>query len=207
MKSPLSTAVAIAVGLVALAAYLLSPRLDGLLSPLMSWAVILAAVATLIGIFNLLSVHWGKVTGQQAGAGYSLVALLGFGITVALGISDRLLQPEAPQLSNLVNHIQLPVESSLMAILTVSLAYASVRLFRRRGADTLSVTFVISTLVFLVVSIGLLTANDIPALKDAALAINRLPVAGARGILIGVALGSLLTGLRVLLGADRPYSG
>jgi hypothetical protein len=28
-----------------------------------------------------------------------------------------------------------------------------------------------------------------------------------RGILIGVALGALTTGLRVLFGADRPYGG
>jgi hypothetical protein len=31
--------------------------------------------------------------------------------------------------------------------------------------------------------------------------------AGARGLLIGVALGTLLTGLRVLFGIDRPYGG
>jgi hypothetical protein len=30
---------------------------------------------------------------------------------------------------------------------------------------------------------------------------------GARGILIGVALGTLTTGLRVLFGIDRPYGG
>ena len=30
---------------------------------------------------------------------------------------------------------------------------------------------------------------------------------GARGILIGVALGTLTTGLRVLFGVDRPYGG
>ena len=30
---------------------------------------------------------------------------------------------------------------------------------------------------------------------------------GARGILIGVALGTLTTGLRILFGADRPYGG
>jgi len=28
---------------------------------------------------------------------------------------------------------------------------------------------------------------------------------GARGILLGVALGSIVTGLRVLLAVDRPY--
>jgi hypothetical protein len=31
-------------------------------------------------------------------------------------------------------------------------------------------------------------------------------MAGARGILLGVALGTVATGLRVLLGIDRPYS-
>jgi hypothetical protein len=30
---------------------------------------------------------------------------------------------------------------------------------------------------------------------------------GARGILIGVSLGILTTGLRVLFGTDRPYGG
>ena len=30
---------------------------------------------------------------------------------------------------------------------------------------------------------------------------------GARGLLIGIALGTLLTGLRVLFGMDRPYGG
>jgi hypothetical protein len=34
-----------------------------------------------------------------------------------------------------------------------------------------------------------------------------LALGGARGILIGVALGTLTTGLRVLFGADRPYGG
>jgi hypothetical protein len=34
-----------------------------------------------------------------------------------------------------------------------------------------------------------------------------LALGGARGILIGVALGALTTGLRVLFGVDRPYGG
>jgi hypothetical protein len=31
--------------------------------------------------------------------------------------------------------------------------------------------------------------------------------AGARGILLGVALGTLTTGLRILFGTDLPYKG
>jgi hypothetical protein len=32
-----------------------------------------------------------------------------------------------------------------------------------------------------------------------------LALGGARGLLIGIGLGTLTTGLRVLVGADRPY--
>jgi len=32
-------------------------------------------------------------------------------------------------------------------------------------------------------------------------------VGGARGILLGVALGTIATGIRILMGADRPYGG
>jgi hypothetical protein len=30
---------------------------------------------------------------------------------------------------------------------------------------------------------------------------------GARGLLLGISLGALLTGLRVIFGVDRPYGG
>jgi hypothetical protein len=30
---------------------------------------------------------------------------------------------------------------------------------------------------------------------------------GARGILLGIALGTIATGLRILMGSDRPYGG
>jgi hypothetical protein len=38
--------------------------------------------------------------------------------------------------------------------------------------------------------------------------IARVPAAaGARGLILGVALGIVATGLRVLAGVDRPYEG
>ena len=72
----------------------------------------------------------------------------------------------------------------------------------------MAVIFLISALVFLVLLSGYLPlSSDVPVLNSALGFLNRLPLAGARGILLGVALGSLTTGLRILLGADRPYSG
>jgi hypothetical protein len=43
-------------------------------------------------------------------------------------------------------------------------------------------------------------------LRDFLSAIVRVPaVAGARGLLLGIALGAIATGIRVLVGLDRPY--
>ena len=73
-------------------------------------------------------------------------------------------------------------------------------------AAFLAVAFVISGLVFLLFNSGLLHGmTEFPEwLLEA---IHLLPVAGGRGILLGIALGSLMAGLRILFGAERPYSG
>ena len=93
-----------------------------------------------------------------------------------------------------------------MAALAIALGYASLRLLRQRR-DALSILFVLSAVVFLIISSGFLAGVNIPIVQDIVAFIDRLPVAGARGILLGIALGSLTAGLRILMGADRPYSG
>jgi hypothetical protein len=66
----------------------------------------------------------------------------------------------------------------------------------------------ISALFFLLLGSGLLAPlREVIFLGSILDLAARLPIAGGRGILIGIALGSLTAGLRVLLGADRPYSG
>ena len=206
MKAPLATAVAIAVGLVVLAGYFLRPILDPVLTVLMQWAIILAGVATLVGIVNLLSVHWKKVQSGKKGAIYSVVALLAFGLTLLAGI---ILSPSNPQFKAVVTSIQMPVEASLMSLLVVTLAYASLRLLSKRSINLLSASFVVSAIIFLLLNLGFITSSlqNVPVFKDLVTGINQIPVGGTRGILIGVALGTLATGLRIILGGDRPYGG
>ena len=99
-------------------------------------------------------------------------------------------------------YIQLPVESSLMALLAVSLAYAAARMLRRRLSP--------ATITFFAVAVLVLVKNT-PiggAFNWLTNWIITVPaIAGARGILIGVALGIIATGLRILMGVDRPYNG
>jgi hypothetical protein len=71
----------------------------------------------------------------------------------------------------------------------------------------MSFLFLGVALVILLVSAPL-PFGRIPGADFAKWLINEFfAVAGARGILIGVALGALATGLRVLFGIDRPYGG
>jgi hypothetical protein len=207
MRSPVAASIAIGIGLIVLLGYFIQiPLLQHLQALLLGWAVILAGVALLIGIFNLVSVHWGKLRApsDRGRDPYSAVLLIAFVITLAAGL---ILTPLHEQYRQVVVSIQAPVEISLLAILAISLAYASLRLFQRRGGYMATI-FVASVIFFLVVSSGIFGDPAAGPLSSGFYGtFNRLPIAGARGILFGIALGSITTGLRILLGADRPYSG
>jgi hypothetical protein len=216
VRAPFSTALAIAFGLVVLLGYFIPAPCDpanpglsctflGIRVVFLDWGAILAGVAMLVGIVNLALVHWRKV--RMAGKERDLLSavfLLAFLITLAAGFWFT---PADVRFQRAVLSIQTPVEISLMALLVVTLAYASLRLLQRRSG-LMAASFVISALVFLLLMSGLLGLfQQVPLLRELVNLINRLPLAGARGILLGIALGSLTAGLRILLGADRPYSG
>jgi hypothetical protein len=205
MRAPLSTAIAIAAGSLTLLGLLIPiDPLVTIRTRLVEWVIVLAGVAGLVAIVHLLSVHWRKMTARRNKNIHSAFLLIAFVITFITGIT---LNPSHPTMLRIVTHIQVPIEASLMGVLAISLTVAAIRLFQKRGG-WMSIVFAISAFVFLIIGSGFLSASaNIPVFKDVLAAVNALPIAGARGILIGVALGSLTTGLRVLLGSDRPYSG
>jgi len=94
-----------------------------------------------------------------------------------------------------------------MAVLAVTLAFSSVKMLQRQRS-LMGLVFFIGVILFLVINSGILsTITDVPLLQNLLSAFHQVPGAGARGILLGVALGSLVTGLRILIGSDRPYNG
>ncbi len=205
MKSLFAVAVAVGVGLIILLGYFLPiPFLKNSGSILLDWAVILSSMALLVAIINLFFVHIRRLAVPRRRDYYSIFLLIGFVITLMAGL---IYGSTDPGYQKVVTNIQMPVEASLMAVLALSLAYASIRLFQRRKG-TLAVIFAISVVVFLILFSGLLSlGGSLPIIRNITAFLQRLPIAGARGILLGIALGSLTTGLRVLLTADRPYSG
>ena len=204
MRAPISTAIAIAIGIVVLLGYFIQLAiLQNIRTLLIGWAVIVAGTATLIGITNLVQVHWHRVRAPKGGDILSGVLLATFFLTLIFGL---FLGPSDSNFQRVVTSIQMPIEASLMAVLAISLAYASLRLLQKRR-NAMTIIFVVSTILFLLLSSGFLSLSGNTIVAGMLGALNQLPVAGARGLLLGIGLGSLLTGLRILIGSDRPFSG
>jgi hypothetical protein len=163
-------------------------------------------MAVLVGIANLVFVQMEKVRSRQKGGIYSGVLIISLVLTFGIGI---VFGPENLFVQAVVNSVIIPVEASLLAILAVTLVYASIRLLRRR-IDLMSVIFLVSAVLFLLAVMPTpFSLNPyVQVFQDFILNVSGMfSRAGARGLLIGVALGTLLTGLRVLFGIDRPYGG
>lgn len=204
MRNPVYTAIAIGVGIVVLLGYFLQfDLLVNLRIVLLEWATILVATALLIGVVNLFIVHWRKSTTDQPNRVNSIALLAG--LTITLGVAGWFGPTDQYSLW-IFNYILIPIEASLMGILAVVLIYAGVRLLRRKP-NLLSIVFIATAVVILLMS-GPLFGIDIPGLAELRIWIGKVPaVAGARGILLGVSLGIIAAGLRILMGADRPYGG
>lgn len=202
MKKLFSVVIALITGLTVLAGYFFQAQMSPVLSLIMDWGIVVVGMTGLIGIGYLLRMHINKLINRKKGAFYSVVVLVVFFATLVTGI---VFSPQNPFFRNLILNIQVPVEASLLAVLAVTLLVTSLRLIRVRGWTPLSIGFLSSAVITLVLKLGYLQTDSTPLAADLTAFIRRLPVVGARGILIGMALGGLIVGLRVLLTIDRPY--
>ena len=202
MKKLPSIIISVVVGFTVLAGYFFQSQLGPVLSLIIDWAILLTGAAGLIGLGYLVQMHLRRVVNWQNNAFFSLVTLLVFLLTFAAGL---VLTTQNPFYRDLILNIQIPVETSLLAVLAVTLMFVSLKLIRTRGWTPMSVGFLISALVSLVLNLGYGLAESGSVVNEVVDFWHRLPIIGARGILLGMALGGLIVGLRVLLTMSRPY--
>lgn len=202
--SLINVVIAVAAGALVFLGYVFPEVLGSFRSILLQWSIILAAFAILVGIINLMQAHWHKVTTRQPKSIYSVVVLASLVATILItGISG----PTGKWSLWIYNNVQVPVEISLMAVLAIVLVYVAVRLMRRR-TTWYNGLFLVTVLLMLLSAAPLYMIGEVSLLNSIRAFISDiLAVAGARGLLLGVALGTIAAGLRVLIGADRPYGG
>jgi hypothetical protein len=206
------TVITVSAGILVLVSFILPlilPQVDlvGLRTILIDIAIIVASVALLLGFGRLLNWHWQRF--RQRRSGYSLIAVLTALIVFGVLFVERVQNMDQPATSLAVNNlvfnvIILPIQSSLGALLAIFLAAAAVRMARRRRTWG-TVWFLVSAVIVLI--------TQIPPTGEAALflqpvrdLLNALAMGGLRGLLLGVALGTMAVAFRVLFAIDRPQS-
>lgn len=195
----LATAVAIGVGIIVLADFFFTaPLLDALGSAFKEWTISLTAFAMLVGLGNLLIVHSLRIARRnESGVGYSVIVLVTALVVFVIGLIFGL--NNGPMVW-IFDNIYLPLHGAFFALAAFFLATAAYRALRARNIETL-----LMLLAALAVFLG--QTPLVSALSVAKEWVLSVPSeAGVRGILLGVALGTIATGLRLLLGVDRPYS-
>ena len=184
-------------GIAAIIGLLFVPVLAKLLT---GWVGFLAAVALLIGILNLLSVHSRRlITGNF----YSIVLVVSFLAVITLGITDAL-EVTDNGVSTVFHYVQAPLEAALASMLAFFLLFAGARIIQRRR-NWWGLLFIGFVVIFLLGRTPLPGSIGEIFIDISELISTIFVSAGMRGILIGVALGAIAVSIRVLTGMDRPY--
>jgi hypothetical protein len=197
VKRRLPMALAIGIGvLVLLDRFISNSYLDALGFYFLDITIILAAFALLLGFFNVLAVHVQKVRTQQSGWPYSIILILFALFVLIIGLAG----PSTPLLRGVFNAVLYPIQATIASLLIFFVASAAFRALKVRNGE--AIVLVGISLIVLLGQVPL--AHSLTAMKDWILAVPGL--AGVRGLILGVALGTVVTGVRVLMGLDRPYS-
>ena len=167
-------------------------------------ASVTIAITVLIGVINLFAVHLRRIRERGSGWVYSIVVLVGALAVIILTILERqgILTADPALTTILLEQVQVAVESALSGLLLFALVYGAYRTLRKRVSGW-GLLFVLALLVVLIGALPLPQLAVVVTLRDWLMAV---PVdAGARGILLGIALATVVAGIRVLIGQDRSY--
>lgn len=194
-------AVTTSIGLVSVVGYLLPNTLfPAVRDRLIEWAVIVAAFAVILALFNVLQFHGQRVLRSREGWFYSLVLILSVSIS---WIPPMLRGPSSAIAETVLEYVITPLSGSLAALLVFTLTWSGVRLLRHRR-NAWSVLFIVVVALSLLGTTPLLGIEWLADVRDWLI---RVPgMAGFRGLLLGVALGILITALRIFLGTERPHT-
>lgn len=193
--------VAITSGLLTLAGYLL-PRtvLSVYRDRLVEWAIIVAAFALILGLFNVLRVHGERVLRPGETRPYSLVLIV---VALVSWIPPLLYGTSHMATQAMLEYVIRPLGGAVAALVVFTLTLSAVRLLRHRRTP-LSVLFLVVVVLTLIGTAPIRGMGYVSDIRDWLIQVPGM--AGMRGLLLGVALGTVVTGVRVLLGSDRPHS-
>ncbi len=166
------------------------------------WTGLVFAVLIFLAIIDFIL---GKVRNLGDRSQSFLNNFITFAVFAAVLIYGLTIPFEDPNFQRAVFNFQSTVESALAGLICIAMLSALYRLAKFRPGR-MKAAFVLGFIVFLLIYSGFFLFLPENALLTSALhLIETLPLGGIYGLLIGIAIGALVTGIRVLFLGEHPF--
>ncbi len=207
MKKEIPIAIGLVTGVLILFEYFFKaavPSVEDIATSATNWGTIISAFAMGLAAANLMVIHGRKIRSRHPDAWMSYLMYFGIVVMVVTGFSTKGTVANDVY-SFFYDGFYVPLGNAMFSIMVFFIASAARRAFRARNVD--AAFLLVSGLLVMMgnAPIGNLISPFFP--KASNWFMNYANVSGNRAIMIGAALGMVLTGFRVILGIDRSYFG
>jgi hypothetical protein len=177
---------------------------------LLKWIYIIGIFALALGIWSLIRVSYMKIKLRRPAWGYSIITLIALFSMFIFGFDygRHFFSSEGLRnymFLNFFDHILIPIQATMFALLAFFIASAAYRAFRARSI--LATMLLVSALIVMLRFNPYLGSLGEYVEKTASWLLNVPNLAAKRAIIIGVGLGGVATALKVMLGIERAYLG
>ena len=206
-KKTIPTVIAFVVGIFMWMQYYIPHNtVQAIYKKVVTWDIVIAGFALIVGIYSLLNLHAQKMKRKEAGWGYSVVVYVAMVLMVIAGFAFKKHMEEGGPFSWLFNNMLVPMQSTMFSTLAFYIISAAYRAFRARTREA---TILLITAIIVMmgrVPIGeKMFGSWLPTFTEWIL---KTPSMGVqRGIMLGVGLASIATSLRIIFGVERTYMG
>jgi hypothetical protein len=173
---------------------------------LQNWALILVGLTYVLGVANVLRVNVDGIQNRHKDWVYKIVLVAGLVVMVVIGFAagDGFLDASS-QFSWMYRNFYTPMSATMFSLLAFFIASAGFRAFRARNTE--AALLLGSAIIVLLgrAPIGRSISDRLPSITEWIVDVPNN--AGRRAIIMGAALGGIVTGLRVILGLERSHLG
>lgn len=182
-----------------------SPHPEAVLAykTLLDWVQIIFAFTLIVGVLSVFQIHLKRISRREKYRAFSIITLTAIAVMAAAGFVGG--TDSGSVFVWMFNNMQVPMQSTVFALLAFFVASAAYRGFRLRNVEAGILLATALVIMLGRIPVGELIGAFVP--KSAEWILNVPSMAAKRAVLIGIGLGSITTALRVILGIERSYLG
>ena len=217
IKKQIPLAIVFVFGILTLLTYYVPhKRSIDFLEAMNKWENIVSAFAFFLGLISLFYSHYAKISRKADGWGYSIFVYMGFLIIAVPAYVSHGKNMDGPILTWLgwaFQYIYNPLSATMFAVLAFYIVSTAYKSFRIKSLQAFVLFVAAMFLILGNVPLGQIIWDKLfgwtnCAISDVVDWIMHVPaVAGKRGIMIGIAIGSVVTALKIIFGIERQYLG